>query len=190
MANQLLFKIEQSIDLSEIFIKDESIYSTEQSLTEYVVEFSPYNDISGDNVYSYTINDPDDIALVLVGLYIPINRFVNTTDATNTISTISDGAYSFKVESYLFTEPNTIDVEEFIYTACFFQEVLNTYSRKHLEYDWTQRYKENSSELLSISQELTWIDSLKLSSTNYNRATEFIFILETIQKYFVLNYDN
>lgn len=181
----LLFNIEQSITQDSIYFKDNTVYDSDISITEYNIIYKPYLSDSSDTEYIYTITDEISIASMLSGIYI------DTTDFNEGLATSSilDGAYSFTIKVTYNDLTSVSNIETLEYVALFYQGIYNTYSQIHLDYDWTKRYKELNSNLLDIAEELTWIDSLRLASENQSRPDEFVSILNNLQNYFTIRYD-
>lgn len=181
----LLFTIEQNITLDKIFFKDDTEYDSDATVTKYVITYKPYLAEDGDTEYTYEITDLASLSMIKTGMYISPSDFNDGSgDAT-----MADGAYTFDIEA-IYNTTTTLNLSLLLtYVGQFYQGVYNTYGQIHLNYDWTQRYKEDTRYILQLAEELTWIDSLKLASENQNRPEEFISILTNLQRYFTFTYD-
>lgn len=146
-----IIELKQGMTLSDIYIKDWKAYPY-AGVTKYEVSYTDYTYNIDNKTYSYSTSDAIDIVSIQDGAYIPISEFISDDESFNSI--IQDGAYSFTVTvSYFEIGVELEDVYNIV--SCFYQDIYNVYSQVHLNYDWTNRYKEDPYELASISEELT-----------------------------------
>jgi len=183
----LKFELSQSITLLDLYVRDTTQYASDVIISKYRIEYKTY--IPGLTTYYYEAATSIKIDNILSGEYIPISEFTDVNDELVHPTSIEDDAYEITiVVTYDDSSGTDLTLETEI-IKCFYQGIYNTYSQLHLTYDWTSRYKESTKELLQIAEELTWMDSLKLSSENTQKPEEFLEILESLQKYFTLEYD-
>ena len=183
----LTFKLEQNISLTDLYIKDESIYNSNITITGYKIEYKPYsNDILGDPAV-YETTDLSEIETFSKGIYIPIENFEILGYG---VTSLVDNVYIFTISITYNTDTefglkSSTDSLEY-----FYQGIYNTYTQSHLDYNWTDRYIKDKSNLLVIADEMTRLDNLLLAANNEARPEEFVSILTNLQKYFTLSYDN
>lgn len=184
------FEIRPDINNTELYIKDTSCISEDIVISRYEIEYFVYDKDAPNTelIYSYTVDDAVDVATLPSGLYIPISYFSNSGNE-EIPSSLEDGVYSFNIKTY-YVEVSDIENElsyEYESYKYFYQHVMNVYTQIHLDYNWTLRYKESTQKLITIAEEMTWIDSLKISA-QLGKMEEFNSVLEHLTNYFTVTY--